>query len=166
MDWKSAKDLLLEEYEPSPEIVKYYKIIYRLNDRKEKEEKEEEDTRMASKQLVSKSEKHLKLDESYSGKSVLLTPYLSLPQRNAAMLLGMSQSYLAKQWKKISNGCAWPYRRLRKIDREIFSITMWKKKQGITKIMETIPNNPMDEHIKILYLERQNLLKDYYIKIL
>lgn len=51
--------------------------------------------------------------------AVYLTPFLDLPQSEAASLLGINQSVLSAKWKEFSHGSAWPRRELKKIDRAL-----------------------------------------------
>lgn len=48
-----------------------------------------------------------------------ITSVLSLKQKAAAELIGISQSCLSKRWKIAGLGRPWPYKEIRKIDKEI-----------------------------------------------
>ena len=60
----------------------------------------------------------LKADEY----QVELSPYFSLPQTVAASRLGTRPSTLSRRWKEATNNKGWPYRALRKLDREIATL--------------------------------------------
>ena len=60
-----------------------------------------------------------------------ITPLLILPQKVAANKLDMSESMLCKKYKEITNK-KWPYRQLRKIEREI-AVTKSNKELKNTK---------------------------------
>ena len=47
-----------------------------------------------------------------------VTPYLSLPQKIAAVKLGITESLLSKKFKEATNR-KWPYRYLKKLEREM-----------------------------------------------
>jgi len=51
-----------------------------------------------------------------------LSEYLTLPQNDAAKLLGMATSSLSKKWKEASSSRKWPYRSIQKIDKEIMTL--------------------------------------------
>lgn len=51
-----------------------------------------------------------------------ITPLLSLPQKVAAAMLGLSESMLCKRFKACTQR-KWPYRQLCKIDRAIAHLT-------------------------------------------
>ena len=60
-----------------------------------------------------------------------ITPLLILPQKVAAERLGLSESMLCKRFKERTNK-KWPYRQLRKIEREI---AISKSKAEIKKLL-------------------------------
>jgi len=61
-----------------------------------------------------------KKDEN--SKFVDVTPFLTLPQHEAAKKLGIPSSTLAKRWKEASCNRKWPYRTVSKLDKEILTL--------------------------------------------
>jgi len=57
-----------------------------------------------------------------AGKFVDVTPFLTLPQHEAAKKLGIPSSTLAKRWKEASCNRKWPYRTVSKLDKEILTL--------------------------------------------
>eukprot|EP01129_Flabellula_baltica_P017543 TRINITY_DN974_c0_g1_i1.p1 TRINITY_DN974_c0_g1~~TRINITY_DN974_c0_g1_i1.p1 ORF type:complete len:350 (-),score=81.62 TRINITY_DN974_c0_g1_i1:55-1032(-) len=51
-----------------------------------------------------------------------ITPYLSLPQSQAAKKLNIPTSTLSKRWKEAVRGRKWPYRSICKLDKEIMTL--------------------------------------------
>lgn len=51
-----------------------------------------------------------------------VTPFLTLPQHEAAKKLGIPSSTLAKRWKEASCNRKWPYRTVSKLDKEILTL--------------------------------------------
>ena len=52
-------------------------------------------------------------------KFVEITPYLNQPQVSAAKRIGIPTSTLSKRWKEAVRDRKWPYRSVRKLDKEI-----------------------------------------------
>ena len=44
-----------------------------------------------------------------------LTPYLLMPQRTVAKMLGLPMSTLSKRWRIAGKGRIWPYRRIQRL---------------------------------------------------
>lgn len=136
------EERFINNYEPSSDIVEYFKDSEDFKHRKKRN-------------YIYVTMDHQK----YTGEKVLLTPYLTLTQRNAAMLLYMKQASLSKLWKKISNGKPWPHLSIRKTDRKIthqklllMSFDKYPEKYNqITSVLEN------------LYKERKALLPECYI---
>jgi len=57
-----------------------------------------------------------------NSKFVDVTPFLTLPQHEAAKKLGIPSSTLAKRWKEASCNRKWPYRTVSKLDKEILTL--------------------------------------------
>jgi len=55
-------------------------------------------------------------------KYVDITPYLALPQAEAAKKLSIPTSTLSKRWKEAVRGRKWPYRSVCKLDKEIMTL--------------------------------------------
>lgn len=68
----------------------------------------------ADKRIVEKREDNSKF--------VDVTPFLTLPQHEAAKKLGIPSSTLAKRWKEASCNRKWPYRTVSKLDKEILTL--------------------------------------------
>eukprot|EP01120_Amphizonella_sp_Union-15-10_P013466 TRINITY_DN6238_c0_g1_i1.p1 TRINITY_DN6238_c0_g1~~TRINITY_DN6238_c0_g1_i1.p1 ORF type:complete len:249 (-),score=44.40 TRINITY_DN6238_c0_g1_i1:32-778(-) len=56
------------------------------------------------------------------GNYIDITPYLNLPQKQAALKLGIPTSTLSKRWKEAVCGRKWPYRSVCKLDKEILTL--------------------------------------------
>ena len=61
-----------------------------------------------------------------------ITPLLSLPQKIAALKLGITESMLSKKYKQATNK-KWPFRFLSKMDREIDYATTEEEKEYLRK---------------------------------
>lgn len=68
------------------------------------------------------SEKRMIERRDDSSKFVDVTPFLTLPQHEAAKKLGIPSSTLAKRWKEASCNRKWPYRTVSKLDKEILTL--------------------------------------------
>jgi len=73
-----------------------------------------------------------------------ITSLLVLPQKEAAIRLGISESMLCKRFKECTRR-KWPYRYLRKIDKMVKVLTLNKKGDSI----------PREDQEKILRLKRE-----------
>ena len=51
-----------------------------------------------------------------------ITPYLQYPQSVAAKMLHVGATSLSKNWRKVTNNRKWPYRKLKRLDREIATL--------------------------------------------
>eukprot|EP01122_Echinamoeba_exundans_P012712 TRINITY_DN53_c0_g1_i1.p1 TRINITY_DN53_c0_g1~~TRINITY_DN53_c0_g1_i1.p1 ORF type:complete len:399 (-),score=34.38 TRINITY_DN53_c0_g1_i1:339-1535(-) len=60
--------------------------------------------------------------ESRPQRLVDISPYLNLPQKEAAKRLGLPVSTLSKRWKDATHDRKWPYRTIAKIDKEVMAI--------------------------------------------
>lgn len=60
--------------------------------------------------------------ESRPQRLVDISPYLNLPQKEAAKRLGLPVSTLSKRWKDATHDRKWPYRTIAKIDKEVMQI--------------------------------------------
>jgi len=68
------------------------------------------------------NEKRLIERKDENSKFVDVTPFLTLPQHEAAKKLGIPSSTLAKRWKEASCNRKWPYRTVSKLDKEILTL--------------------------------------------
>ena len=87
-----------------------------------------------------------------------ITEYLNLPQNQAAKKLRIPPSTLSKRWKEASRNRKWPWRSVRKIDKEI------------TCLLHNIPTNgsmpeEVENHLSILLKKRQDELRPVVIRI-
>jgi len=87
-----------------------------------------------------------------------ITEYLTLPQNQAAKKLQMRPSTFSKRWKEASRNRKWPWRNVRKIDKEITCILHNMPKNG------SIPDE-VESHLSLLLKQRQEELKPVVIRI-
>ena len=75
-----------------------------------------------------------------------ITDLLLLPQKVAAAKLGITESVLSKKYKQATNR-KWPYRYLKKMDRDIENAKTQEEKEKLKKIREEILS-PVSINIK------------------
>jgi len=91
-----------------------------------------------------------------------VTPFLILPQHEAARRLGVPCSTLSKRWKEASVNRKWPYRIVCKLDKEITTLL---------KNVENSANNvaalspAVEENLGLLLKRRQEELRTVVIRI-
>jgi len=98
-----------------------------------------------------------KRDES--SKFVDVTPYLTLPQHEAAKKLGIPSSTLAKRWKEASCNRKWPYRTVSKLDKEI--LTLLKNVENA----KTELSPSVEATLGVLLRKRQEELKTVLVRL-
>ena len=86
-----------------------------------------------------------------------ITPLLILPQKVAAERLGLSESMLCKRFKERTNK-KWPYRLLRKIEREI---AICKSKTEISKLMQQRDECLAPVSIRVRRYRTQNEINNF-----
>lgn len=59
-----------------------------------------------------------------------ITEYLTLPQSDAAVKLGLPVSTLSKRWKESAKNRKWPFRKVSKIDKEIATLLQFVPQTG------------------------------------
>ena len=87
-----------------------------------------------------------------------ITEFLTLPQNQAAKKLSIPPSTLSKRWKEASRNRKWPWRVVRKIDKEI------------SCLLHNIPTNgsipeEVEAHLSVLLKKRQEELRPVVIRI-
>ena len=76
-----------------------------------------------------------------------ITPFLCMPQFRASQMLHVRASTLSKKWKDATGNRQWPYRALRRLDREITTLL---------KNIQVNPNSlPLIEQLGKLLKERE-----------
>ena len=85
-----------------------------------------------------------------------LSPYFCFPQREAAQKLGIRAQTLSKKWKKAANNKIWPYRSLKRLDREILTLM---------KNIEVNPSLRLTRQLNQLVAKRQKLIPPVWIKL-
>jgi len=87
-----------------------------------------------------------------------ITPYLNLPQKQAAQRLGIPTSTLSKRWKEAVCGRKWPYRCVCKLDKEILTL--------LQNIQPGEPLSPeIEEALAKLLKRRKEELRSVIIRI-
>jgi len=94
-----------------------------------------------------------------SSKFVDVTPYLTLPQHEAAKKLGIPSSTLAKRWKEASCNRKWPYRTVSKLDKEI--LTLLKNVENA----KTELSPSVEATLGVLLRKRQEELKTVLVRL-
>jgi len=98
--------------------------------------------------------------ESKDAKYVDVTPYIFMPQRQAAKELGLPSSTLCKRWKEATMQRKWPRRNLRKIDKEISKII-----QKIPPSCGTSLDVPTEAYLGLLLKKKAEEMKPVSIRI-
>jgi hypothetical protein len=92
-----------------------------------------------------------------------VTPYLILPQHEAARRLGVPCSTLSKRWKEASLNRKWPYRIVCKLDKEI--TTLLKNVEN-SQTNQAVPLSPaVEETLALLLRKRQDELRAVVIRL-
>ena len=90
-------------------------------------------------------------------KWVDITPFLNMPQSEAARRLNIPSSTLSKRWKEAVSTRKWPWRSVSKIDREIMAL------------LHNLPGGRVPENIEQrlsrLSLKRQEFLVPVFIRL-
>lgn len=92
-----------------------------------------------------------------------ITPYLNMPQKEAARRLGIPTSTLSKRWKEAVRCRKWPYRTICKLDKEIMALL-----QNIPQDYNTRTNQlPEEIETTLGYLlrKRQEELQPVIIRV-
>jgi len=89
-----------------------------------------------------------------------ITPYLNLPQKEAAKRLGMPTSTLSKRWKDAVKTRKWPYRTISKLDKEIM-VLLHNMPQGDNQPL--LPD--IEEALGVLLKKRQESLRNVVIRM-
>jgi len=105
------------------------------------------------------SEKRLIERKDDNSKFVDVTPFLTLPQHEAAKKLGIPSSTLAKRWKEASCNRKWPYRTVSKLDKEI--LTLLKNVENAKA--ELSPS--VEATLGLLLKKRQEELKTVLVRL-
>jgi len=105
------------------------------------------------------NEKRIIERKDENSKFVDVTPFLTLPQHEAAKKLGIPSSTLAKRWKEASCNRKWPYRTVSKLDKEI--LTLLKNVENAKA--ELSPS--VEANLGILLKRRQEELKTVLVRL-
>jgi len=91
-----------------------------------------------------------------------VTPFLILPQHEAARRLGVPCSTLSKRWKEASVNRKWPYRIVCKLDKEI--TTLLKNVENSNHNVAAL-SPAVEENLGLLLKRRQEELRTVVIRI-
>jgi len=105
------------------------------------------------------TEKRMVERKDDNSKFVDVTPFLTLPQHEAAKKLGIPSSTLAKRWKEASCNRKWPYRTVSKLDKEI--LTLLKNVENAKA--ELSPS--VEATLGLLLKKRQEELKTVLVRL-
>lgn len=105
------------------------------------------------------NDKRLVERKDENSKFVDVTPFLTLPQHEAAKKLGIPSSTLAKRWKEASCNRKWPYRTVSKLDKEI--LTLLKNVENAKA--ELSPS--VEATLGLLLKKRQEELKTVLVRL-
>jgi hypothetical protein len=105
------------------------------------------------------TEKRIVERKDENSKFVDVTPFLTLPQHEAAKKLGIPSSTLAKRWKEASCNRKWPYRTVSKLDKEI--LTLLKNVENAKA--ELSPS--VEANLGLLLKKRQEELKTVLVRL-
>jgi len=105
------------------------------------------------------NEKRMVERKDENSKFVDVTPFLTLPQHEAAKKLGIPSSTLAKRWKEASCNRKWPYRTVSKLDKEI--LTLLKNVENAKA--ELSPS--IEATLGLLLKKRQEELKTVLVRL-
>lgn len=90
-----------------------------------------------------------------------ITDLLTLPQSQAAHILGVPTSTLSKRWKEAVRGRKWPFRTVTRIDKEIMTL-LHNIPQGATS--QQLPEE-VEASLALLMKRRQEELKPVIIRL-
>ena len=96
-----------------------------------------------------------------SQKYIDITDLLTLPQSEAASILGVPTSTLSKRWKEAVRGRKWPFRTVTRIDKEILTL-LHNIPQGSTS--QQLPEE-VEASLALLMKRRQEELKPVIIRL-
>jgi hypothetical protein len=111
------------------------------------------------KQRRRRKKKTMKDDDDDEGKdeAINITQYMCMPQSRAAAALGIRASTLSKRWKEAAENRTWPYRPLKKLDRDIMTII---------RNLELNPSSPdLAQQLSALLKKRQGYLSPVSITL-
>ncbi len=91
-----------------------------------------------------------------------VTEYLSLPQSEAGVKLGIPASTLSKRWKAGVNGRKWPHRRIEKLNKRIKALEEEKEEEEEEEEGEFSPED--QRALDALRQQRKEQLKQKTIK--
>jgi len=111
--------------------------------------------------LSSTSKDLMKVDKEPT--YVDVTPYLILPQHEAARRLGIPCSTLSKRWKEASLNRKWPYRIVCKLDKEITTLLKNVENSQTTQAVSMSP--AVEETLALLLRKRQEELRAVVIRL-
>ena len=94
-------------------------------------------------------------------KYIDITDLLTLPQSEAASILGVPTSTLSKRWKEAVRGRKWPFRTVTRIDKEILTL-LHNIPQGSTP--QQLPEE-VEASLALLMKRRQEELKPVIIRL-
>eukprot|EP01114_Cavostelium_apophysatum_P013101 TRINITY_DN309_c0_g1_i1.p1 TRINITY_DN309_c0_g1~~TRINITY_DN309_c0_g1_i1.p1 ORF type:complete len:281 (-),score=69.12 TRINITY_DN309_c0_g1_i1:187-1029(-) len=92
-----------------------------------------------------------------------VTPFLVLPQHEAARRLGVPCSTLSKRWKEASVNRKWPHRILCKLDKEI--TTLLKNVENSTRNNAASLSPEIEESLGVLLKKRQEELRTVILRL-
>lgn len=96
-------------------------------------------------------------DSEHTEDEVDITPFLCMPQFQASQLLRIRASTLSKRWKDATNNRKWPFRTLKRLDREITTLL---------KNIQLDPNSPkLLEQLGRLLRDREEQLTPIKISL-
>src|SRR3989338_9174843 len=97
------------------------------------------------------------VESAFNGRfEINLTPYFCVPQNEAAQKLRIRAHILSKKWKDATNNKMWPYRSIRRLDREILTIM---------KNIELGTSPTLTDQLGELVAKRQKLVSPVRIKL-
>src|SRR3989338_929835 len=97
------------------------------------------------------------VESAFNGRfEINLTPYFFVPQNEAAQKLRIRAHILSKKWKDATNNKMWPYRSIRRLDREILTIM---------KNIELGTSPTLTDQLGELVAKRQKLVSPVRIKL-
>jgi len=104
-------------------------------------------------------------NEDENSQFIDVTPYLHLPQHEAAKKLGIPSSTLSKRWKEAALNRKWPYRIVSKLDKEIQTLLHNVNNDNTKNPSNTQLSPEVEQALGVLLKRRHEEIRTVIIRI-